>query len=204
MEVLAEGYAQTQSERIAERQEELAWVERDLSVENSPEEEQALENQEGEVAENLPDVELSQMVLPVTFVSWAEAGLEDHMMDWQDENLEAAMRQVTGIIDRDIMLSDVWELTELDLGSDQISNISTLSDLTNLTRLRLYDNQISDISGLRSLTNLTWLDLNTNQISDIRALSGLTNLAKLYLYSNPIKDYSPVEFIEQNGGNIDK
>lgn len=55
------------------------------------------------------------MAPPVYFVPWEEAGLEDHVMDWQDENLEAAMREITGIADGDIMLSDVWEITELDI-----------------------------------------------------------------------------------------
>lgn len=48
------------------------------------------------------------------FVSWEEAGLTDHVMDWQDEALEAAMQNIT-MIDGDIMLSDVWELTALNL-----------------------------------------------------------------------------------------
>ena len=32
---------------------------------------------------------------------------EDYAIDWKDENLEAAMREITGITDRDIMYSDV-------------------------------------------------------------------------------------------------
>lgn len=53
------------------------------------------------------------------FVPWAEAELQDHVMDWGDENLEARVRVKTGITDREIMLSDVWEITELTLDSTE-------------------------------------------------------------------------------------
>ena len=46
-------------------------------------------------------------------------------------------------------------LTELDLSSNQISDITPLQSLTNLTSLGLYDNQISDLKPLQSLINLT-------------------------------------------------
>lgn len=77
------------------------------------------------------------MAPSVTFVPWADAGLEDHVMDWQDENIEAAMRWIIEITDRDIMLSDVWELTELFLDEYQIIDISAMSSLKNLTYLEL-------------------------------------------------------------------
>ena len=141
-------------------------------------------------------------------------GLEDHVMDWQDENLEALMRKTTGIMDGDIMLSDVWELRSLEMeakSASTIKNISALSELTNLTELELpcglqdisplssltnltslylENNQISDISPLSSLINLKSLALYNNQISDISALSGLTNLTTLYLFINQISDIS--------------
>ena len=140
--------------------------------------------------------------------------LEDHVMDWQDENLEALMRETIGIMDGDIMLSDVWELRSLKMeakSTSTIKNISALSELTNLTELELpcglqdisplssltnltslylENNQISDISPLSSLINLKSLALYNNQISDISALSGLTNLTTLYLFINQISDIS--------------
>ena len=39
-----------------------------------------------------------------------KASKEDY---WKDENLEAAMREVTGIVDRDILLSDISALSGL-------------------------------------------------------------------------------------------
>jgi Leucine-rich repeat (LRR) protein len=63
-----------------------------------------------------------------------------------------------------------------------------VSNLTNLTDLELEYNQISDISALPGLTNLWFLDLDNNQISDISALSNLVNLMYLYLEFNQIND----------------
>jgi internalin A len=81
-------------------------------------------------------------------------------------------------------------MTELDLGSNQITDISFLGSFTNLTTLSLKNNQITDISSLGSLTNLTKLNLQSNQISDISILGSLTNLTKLNLQSNQISDIS--------------
>ncbi len=113
-------------------------------------------------------------------VAWEDAGLEDRVMSWGDTELEKVMRKITGIQDRDIMLSDVWELTELDLTRDT-SDISALGSLTNLQDLNLSGTQVSDISALGSLTNLKKLDLILTDISDISALGNLTNLEELRL-----------------------
>lgn len=135
----------------------------------------------------------------VHFVSWADAGQQDYVMEWQDADLEAAMREITMIYDRDIMLSDVWELTVLDLSSyaasyqgwnNSISNINALGSLTNLNALYLNGNNISDISALRKLTNLTILDLSYNELSDIGALGSLVSLTTLNLEYNQISDIS--------------
>jgi len=87
-------------------------------------------------------------------------------------------------------LSGLTNLECLDLGENQISDISALSGLTNLKSLDLWGNQISDISALSGLTNLECLYLGENQISDISALSGLTNLKSLDLWCNQISDIS--------------
>lgn len=92
-------------------------------------------------------------------VPWENAGLEDHVMDWQDEKLEEAMRTITGIQDREIMLSDVWDYTALSFSTrtwdpgngmeyeggygfwyiigSEISNVTALGELTNLVSLNL-------------------------------------------------------------------
>lgn len=137
----------------------------------------------------LPEIKPPVPATGSAFVYWVNAGLEDHAMDWEDVALEAAMREITGIADGPVMLSQVWEIAELDLNSKGIGNISALAELKNLTDLNLsYNREISDISALSELTNLMKLDLKTNKISDIRALLGLTNLTYVNLSDNKISD----------------
>lgn len=150
------------------------------------------ENPAGETAIS-GDTISSNSISPQTecvFGPLAEAGLEDHVMDWQDENLEAAMREITGISDRDIMLSDVWEITDLDLQLEDIHSIDALWELKNLQQLDLSSNPINNIDVLCGLTNLQQLDLSNIEVNDIDSLSGLTDLQILYLYSCQIGDIS--------------
>lgn len=198
-EILEAGLAQIDSETIRSKLDE---VEEMLAERERPAEEEVATEEEVDAEEE------TTTVLP-SFVSWADAGLEDYAMDWQDEVLEARIRNITGIAEGDIMLSDVWEYVELDLSLygkhnhhtsynndirildiDGIHNINALNRLTNLKYLYLHNNNISDISALTGLTNLVELDLDNNNISDISVLSGLTNLKELYLGSNYINDIS--------------
>ena len=149
------------------------------------------------------------------FVPWAEAGLEDHVMDWKDEALAAAMAEETGITDREIMLSDVWEMRSFQPANhavaiaEDISDISALGELTNLTGVAINADNISDISVLASLTNLTSLRLSSSNISDISALAGLTKLYYLSLDNCNISDISPLagltnldDYLSLIGNNI--
>ena len=61
------------------------------------------------------------------------------------------IKDVTPIIKQ---LTDLKNLTNLNLGYNQISDISALKDLKELTRLYLSSNQISDISALKNLTTV--------------------------------------------------
>ena len=88
-------------------------------------------------------------------------------------------------------LKGLINLTRLSLGINRISDLTPLKNLTNLTHLALIYNQISDISPLKNLTKLMELDLDDNQISDISPLKNLTNLTYLSLKSNKIPDLSP-------------
>jgi Leucine-rich repeat (LRR) protein len=65
-----------------------------------------------------------------------------------------------------------------------------LSSLKSLTNLNLGSNQISDISALSGLTNLQTLFLKDNQISDISPLGGLPSLRDVNLEKNPLSIFS--------------
>ena len=118
---------------------------------------------------------------------------DDFVLDWQDANLEAAMREVTGVYDRDIVYGDVKSLDSLSLQDKQISNISALSNLINLNSLNLENNNISDISSISTLKNMKSLYLGVNNIKDISVLSNLTELENLSLDHNMISDVSPLK-----------
>ncbi|CAL6097594.1 leucine-rich_repeat domain-containing protein [Hexamita inflata] len=51
------------------------------------------------------------------------------------------------------------QLVELNLGSNQIREISELGNLTNLSKLSLTSNKINDVSVIGKLTNLQKLEL---------------------------------------------
>ncbi len=112
----------------------------------------------------------------------------DYVIDWKDANLEAAMREKTGIYDRDIMYSDVRNITKLELYWKDITDVSALGSFTNLTTLGLWGNNISDVSALGQLTKLTHLELNENNLTDLSPLATLTNLTILELTGNNITD----------------
>jgi len=95
-------------------------------------------------------------------------------IDWSDENA-------------------LTDLIQLDLSSNQISDITPIEKLTNLTSLNLYNNQISDITPLEKLTNLTSLDLFKNDIANITPLEKLSNLTSLNLIGTQISDITPLE-----------
>jgi len=100
-------------------------------------------------------------------------------------------------------LAILINLTNLDLQSNQISDISALAGLTNLTRLILINNQISDISALAGLMKLTILNLDENQINDISVLTGLTNLKMLFLRNNPLLTSEQIEEFRKALPNIE-
>jgi hypothetical protein len=104
-------------------------------------------------------------------------------------------------------VAEMPNITNLNLGFNNLTDISALSNLTQLKELRLHENDnLEDISALNNLTNLETLSLWWTGVSDISALSSLTNLKILELASSKtISDLSPLynltnlETLEING-----
>ena len=96
-------------------------------------------------------------------------------------------------------LGSLTNLESLSLGSNQLSGSipAELGSLTNLTSLWLYGNQLSGgiPTELGSLTNLTSLSLSGNQLSGgiPTELGSLTNLTYLYLHENSLTGCIPRE-----------
>jgi Leucine-rich repeat (LRR) protein len=117
----------------------------------------------------------------------------DEVVTFPDPGLEAAIRDAIGIPSGDILQSDLEGLTTLTAQSRGIVGLMGLECCTNLIYLNLGYNQISNLSPLSSLTGLTELVLGYNQISDLEPLvnnPGLASGDTVVLYGNPLNGTS--------------
>lgn len=126
------------------------------------------------------------------------AGLSE---DWQEiflEKLEIELDEFNQ--DQKGYLAQLFQLKQFDLECRLFSDDGDLSPLSNLTQLTYLDlsyNGISDLSPLANLTELKELSLNNNEISDISPLSNLAQLTELSLWGNEISDLSPLSHLTQ-------
>jgi len=90
-------------------------------------------------------------------------------------------------------LSTLTNLTELQMGSNGISDIGPLAPLTAMVRLVLGVNSISDLSPLANMSGLAILDIWNNQVTNVSVLETLTGLNFLDLRSNAgLSDITPL------------
>lgn len=120
----------------------------------------------------------------------------DHAIDWGDEALEAAMRDITGIGEGDILLSDVWETVELDLSGRGVTDITALGEMTNLLFLDLRGNAVADLRPLENLTALSVLYLSDNPSPDLTSVGKLPYLTELYASGCGIADLRPLSGVQ--------
>lgn len=92
-------------------------------------------------------------------------------------------------------LAPLRQLVVLDLGFNNISDISCLKEHYNLQELSLAGNQLTDLSPLGNLHSLRRLNLAGNRIKDIQALGSLVNLEELNLADNIIEDISVLNYL---------
>ncbi|MBN2411203.1 leucine-rich repeat domain-containing protein, partial [candidate division KSB1 bacterium] len=118
-----------------------------------------------------------------------------------DNNLLSvdSLQPVAGL--EDITLLDGLEhcknLVYLEMGLQNITDISALETLTKLKRVGLDQNRkIENITPLANLTDLEWLNLDSNLIEDISPLKNLTKLIYLNLQYNSITDISVLKNIK--------
>ena len=74
----------------------------------------------------------------------------------------------------------------------QINNINQ----SHILRLDLGYNQLTDISGIKLFKNLQILSLEKNSLTDISILKDLNNIKILYLGYNKIKDISVIQYLD--------
>lgn len=127
-----------------------------------------------------------------SLITMEEAGVEDHVIEWKDSGLEQGIRNALSLNGTEILLSDLWETTSLDISNYSIQNIEALSELSNLQYLTLDSNEISDLSPLSFLKQLQSLSVAGNQVEDLSPLASLEQLRSVDANYNRITDASPL------------
>jgi len=117
---------------------------------------------------------------------------ESETVTFVDPNLETVVRSMLGKPAGDILNTDYCGFTQLTASSLFISDLTGLEYAYDLEELYLDVNQISDISALAGLVNLGALGLSGNFFADISPLSELNKLVHLGLAANAISDISPL------------
>ncbi|MFB6274891.1 MAG: leucine-rich repeat domain-containing protein [Halothece sp.] len=128
--------------------------------------------------------------LPTQFIEWCQ----------RQNEFSTDIQQVVQVLLREVQTKDCSQaamrltvIRNVNVTSQNISDISPLASLTNLRNLQLYNNQISDIRPLKNLTELTNLQLGYNPIADITPLSELVNLKSLSLIRTKLTDISALK-----------
>ena len=90
------------------------------------------------------------------------------------------------------------DLLALDIGHNELHDLSFLYDLPKLRVLILSDDRIAcDITPIGSLQDLIFLEMYKNKITDITPLTSLTKLRHLNLNFNLIEDLTPLKSMQQ-------
>ncbi|CAG8627318.1 20088_t:CDS:2 [Gigaspora margarita] len=126
--------------------------------------------------------------------SWLEAGLISKKAD-----------RVAYLKENDYFypLEKRKEIKKLDLSHENLTGVLDLSDFINLEELQMSSNQISDVNFLQQLPNpekLRMLDLASNNISsDLKPFSRFTNLEELILGERFGKKGDNIQVLKLNG-----
>lgn len=81
-------------------------------------------------------------------------------------------------------------LKSLDIGINNVGDISEVSCLKKLSFINFDKNRVSDISAFGSLENLDYFSAENNLITDIKPLTSNKKLTKLYIKGNGVADIS--------------
>ncbi|MBR6808558.1 MAG: leucine-rich repeat domain-containing protein [Clostridia bacterium] len=83
-------------------------------------------------------------------------------------------------------------LYALDLGHQDITDLTPIGEITTLRVLILADNEITDVTPLGNLKELQYLELFVNRITDLTPLAQCTNLVDLNFGWNRVYDISSI------------
>ena len=76
-----------------------------------------------------------------------------------------------------------------------LSKIPTISDLSEVTKLNIYGEDLEDISILSSMPKLEYLSLSCNNISSLSSLSNCIYLREIYLRNNNISSFEELNHL---------
>jgi hypothetical protein len=103
-----------------------------------------------------------------------------------DPILEGAVRLQLQKSTGAITVSDMQQLTSLNVDFQGVTNISGLEAAANMQSLSLGYNGITDMSPVAGLSKLTFLNASGNPFRGSFSWCGLTNLTDLWLYSTSL------------------
>ncbi len=127
-----------------------------------------------------------------------------HDISWRSRGyLKNSQGRITGLSIFDANLTDLHPVTTLlkkltklrilNLGGNNISDLSPLEELVNIISLDLSYNQIVSIQPLAHLTQISTLNLSYNYIHNLEPLKNHIQLSKVDLSHNQIVDLSPLQ-----------
>ena len=103
---------------------------------------------------------------------------------------------INNVIDSVCDLSELKELTILDLHNNKINSIDEIGRLENVISLNLGTNNIKNIAALSNCKNLKYIYINKNEIESISEFEELTNIRYFIANSNKIKHINVISNFE--------
>lgn len=94
-------------------------------------------------------------------------------------------------------LASLGKLESIDLRDNNLSSLAGIEELINVKELDVRGNNVESLEPLKNILSLEALDLRDNSITDIQPLEGLVNVKELNLRNNGITDISPLANLKQ-------
>lgn len=111
---------------------------------------------------------------------------------WKNTRERIPLSETSWFISDITHLSQLKELSILNLSNNAIVSVEIISKLTQLTKLYLNNNSIYEIPNLEPLKKLREVYLSNNRVSNVEFLSKLARVKTIDLHSNRITDLTPI------------
>ncbi len=135
-------------------------------------------------------------------ISFADAGVKDHVMKWKEPAVEAYFRKKTGISSGDIRLSDIWETETVTVlavkAEEKIADLGDFSELMNLTMVSILgckEDAVLDLEPLANHPRLWRVCLSGGRVSDLSPLASCASLSSIDLPAGDVADFSPLSSV---------